>query len=219
MSEEAVKEINETAEQKVDLKEKINLDKGKNPEVYKAEEQSGEDLDALVKKKNELLNEKKREQQKNRQLVEELESLRSMFKRQEEEKLEEKQEYKTLWENTQKEKDQIKNDYLSLKNNLVREKKIKQFDKIIGLPLNKERYYDFVDLDSIIVEADGNINKDSVRYVANLFRENYPELTPRQNFPKVGSQSASNEGITGPRAKVDTKNDRKNLRSQMLRSK
>lgn len=204
----------EVAEQ--DLTKKIISDKGKNPEAYKASDDEN-DTESLIKKKNELLNEKKREQQKNRELQEELAAMKAMFQAQENEKLEEKQEYKTLWENTQREKEEMENKYFSLQNNLVKEKKIKQFDKVIGAPLTKERYYDFVDLNSIIVEDDGSIHKDSVKYVANLFRENYPELMPKQSFPKVGSQSASNSGIPAQKPSLDNPMDRKNARAMLLR--
>lgn len=205
----------ENAEHELTAEQKVVIDRNERPDKYQADEDT--DTNALIKKKNELLNEKKKEQMKNKQLMDELNSLKAMLKAQEDEKLEEKQEYKTLWENTQREKEEIENKYFGLQNNLVKEKKIKQFDKVIGAPLSKDRYYDFVDLNSIIVEADGSVNNDSVKYVVNLFRENYPELTPKQNFPKVGSQSASNMGIPAPQIKMDTANDRKNLRARLLR--
>lgn len=215
MSNEEINELDKSAEHELTAEQKVVIDRNEKPEAYKADENT--DSDALIKKKNELLNEKKKEQQKNRQLQEELNAMKQMLQAQENEKLEEKQEYKTLWENTQKEKEEIENKYFGLQDNLVKEKKIKQFDKVIGASLSKDRYYDFVDLSSIIVESDGSVNKDSVKYVVNLFRENYPELTPKQNFPKVGAQSASNSGIPAPQAKMDTANDRKNLRARLLR--
>jgi hypothetical protein len=202
-------------EQELSVEEKIKLEKGKNPESFKDE--SPEEMNALVNKKNELLNEKKKEQAKNRELQQELESMKAMLRRQEEEKLEQNQEYKTLWENTQKEKEEIQNKYFGLQENLVKEKKIKQFNKVLGKALSKDRYYDFVDLNSIIIESDGSINQDSVKYTVNLFRENYPELTPKQDFPKVGSQSASNEGIIPKQQNIDSANDRKTLRNRLLR--
>ena len=219
MSDET-KETIETIEAELDLslEQKIRNDIGAEPDEYKAGPEA-EDMDAIIKKKNELLNEKKKEQQKARHLQEELDNFKLMFKQQEQEKLEEKQEYKTLWENTQKEKEDLKAQLTSVQHNLVKKEKIKQFNKLLGTSLNKDRYYDFVDLDSIIVEEEGSVNKDSVKYVVNMFRENYPELVPRQNFPSVGAQSPSTQGIPAQRASTDTASDRKNLRSQLLRNK
>jgi hypothetical protein len=215
MSNEEKNQELESAEQPLTTEQKVVIDRNENPEAYKADD--AVDTEALVKKKNDLLNEKKKEQQKNRQLQDELNALKAALQSQENEKLEEKQEYKTLWENTQKEKEEMENKYFNLQDNLVKEKKIKQFDKTVGASLSKDRYYDFVDLGSIIVNDDGSINKDSVKYVVNLFRENYPELTPKQNFPKVGAQSASNGGIPAQRASTETSNDRKNARARLLR--
>jgi chromosome segregation ATPase len=214
MSDELNQE-NVIVEQELSIEDKIKVEKGKNPEAFK--EESGDHMDALVKKKNELLNEKKKEQARNRQLEEELNSLKNMLRKQEEEKLEQNQEYKTLWENTQKEKEEIQNKYFGLQENLVKEKKIKEFNKVLGKSLSKDRYYDFVDVNSIIIEEDGSVNKDSVKYVVNVFRENYPELTPKQEMPKIGTQSPSNEGIIGKQQDINSADARRSLRSQLLR--
>lgn len=200
----------------LDLEKKIELDKGANPEKYKTQEEDHDDFDGLIKKKNELLNEKKREQLRNKQLEEELASLKAMLRKQEDEKLEEKQEYKTLWENTQREKEETEQKFFQLQNSLVKEKKIKEFNKVLGTQLAKDRYYDFVNFEDIIINEDGTVNKDSVKYAVNLLRENYPEIASRSEFPRVGSQAASNTGIN-TQADLSNKDARRNLKAKMLR--
>jgi len=215
MSEENEKELKTET---LNLEKKIELDKGANPEKYKAAapEDDSDDFDGLIKKKNELLNEKKREQLRNRQLEEELTNLKSMLRKQEDEKLEEKQEYKTLWENTQREKEETEQRFFKLQDSLVKEKKIKEFNKVLGTQLNKDRYYDFVNFEDIIINEDGSVNKDSVKYAVNLLRENYPEIASRSEFPRVGSQAASNTGIN-MQTDLSSKDARRNLKAKMLR--
>ena len=215
MSEENQELNQETVSEELNLEKKIELDKASKPEAYKEEEPQA-DVDGLIKKKNQLLNETKQERLKRQKLEEELNSLKAMLRKQEDEKLEEKQEYKTLWENTQREKEEIKEQYYSLQNSLVKEKKIKEFNKVLGNSLSKERYYDFVNFNDIIVDEDGTINKDSVKYAVNLFRENYPELVSRNDFPKVGSQAPSNNRLqTG--LDMSSKDARRNAKAKLLR--
>ena len=216
MSEENNNENQELKTEDLNLEKKIELDKAKNPEIYKAEESSDADLDGLIRKKNELLNEKKREQMRNRELQEELDRIKGMLRKQEDEKLEEKQEYKTLWENTQREKERIEQELYTERAKTVKEKKVKAFNKVLGNSLSKDRYYDFVDLDNILVEDDGTINNDSVKYAVNLFRENYPELVAAKEFPKVGSQAPSNQRLN-TKADISSREARSNLKAQLLR--
>lgn len=218
MSEEN-KDLEKNSENDLDLETKIKHDKVINADNYDNNDPAdNQDMLALEKKKNQLLDEKKKEQARNRELEQELSDLRTMFKQQETEKLEKNQEYKTLYENTLQEKTQVEQELYNMQNSLVSEKKKKAFNKELGCSLNKDRYYDFVDLNSILIDGDGMVNKDSVKYSVNLFRTNYPELVPKQNFPKVGSQSASNQGISN-RVKTETMADRSNAKRAFLLKK
>ena len=185
----------------------------------KADDSASEaELDKVLKKKNELLNEKKKAQLQNKQLQDELANLRTAMARQEQEKLEQNQEYKTLWERTSDELKREREDRLNLEKNIVKSQKRKAFDRELGKSLSKDRYYDFVNFDDIIVEADGTVNSDSVRYAVNLFRENYRELVPQVNVPRVGSEAPSNAGVVKTRRNVNelTKEDRSNLKRRLL---
>ncbi len=213
---------NETLNESV-TNEKKDLTLEQKVENFKLETK-GEDsaseaeLEKVLKKKNELLNEKKKAQMQNKQLMDELTNLRTAMARQEQEKLEQNQEYKTLWERTADELKKEKEDRLSLERNIVKNQKRKSFDRELGKSLSKERYYDFVNFDDIIVEADGTVNSDSVRYAVNLFRENYRELVPQTNAPRVGSEAPSNTGVIKTTRGVNELNraDRSNLKRRLL---
>ena len=201
----------------MDLETKIKHDKGNNPDDYQDNDQPvNAEMLALEKKKNELLNEKKKVQQQNREMQEELDRMKNALKVQETEKLEEKQEYKLLYEQTLQAKTDVEDRLFSVQNNLVKDKKIKAFDKELGSSLNNDKYYNFVDLDSIIVEADGSLNPDSVRYATNMFRSSHKELVPKAKFPTVGSQSASNQGIAPTSTRTTTSTDRSNAKRALL---
>ena len=219
MSENANNEtLNETvSDEKRDLtlEQKVENFTLENKEEAK---QTDAELEKVLRKKNELLNEKKKAQMQNKQLVDELNSLRAAMARQEQEKLEQNQEYKTLWERTADELKKEREDRLSLEKNIVRNQKRKAFDRELGKSLSKERYYDFVNFDDIIVEADGTVNSDSVRYAVNLFRENYRELVPQTNVPRVGSEAPSNTGVIKANRGIKELNraDRSNLKRRLL---
>lgn len=215
-------EITNENEQPVVEKQELNLEK--KVELHSLEtknDESDEDLEKVLRKKNKLLNEAKRAKQEKRELEERLKKMEAQFKLQEQEKLEKNQEYKTLWERTQEELRAAREDKLQLEHNIVKGTKRKAFDRELGKSLSKERYYDFVTFDDIIVDADGTVNQESVRYAVNMFRENYRELVPTQNIPRVGSEAPSNDGVIRPKKTLNdmTSADRSNLKRNRLLNK
>lgn len=205
--------------------EKKELELEKKVELHAMENQNNsddsEDLEKVLRKKNELLNEAKKAKQEKRELEERLKKMEAQFQQQEQEKLEKNQEYKTLWERTQEELKAAREEKIRLETNIVKGTKRKAFDRELGKSLSKERYYDFVMFDDIIVEADGTVNQESVRYAVNMFRENYRELVPVQQVPRVGSEAPSNDGVIRPKKTLHdmNKNDRANLKRQRLLNK
>lgn len=178
------------------LEKKVELH---SMEHSKDEQPEDEEIQKILKNKNEILNEKKRAQMELKKYKEELEAMKSALARQEQEKLEEKQEYKALWERTQQELQNEREARSKMQQDLVNAQKRKAFDKEIGKSLSKDQYYKFINFDDIIIEEDGSINSESVRYAVSVFRENYRELVPQQSTPRVGSEAPSNDGVIRPR--------------------
>lgn len=212
----------ETTETKPVANEKNELELEKKVELHKMESKSDQDealeLEKIRRNKDEILNEKKRIQQEKRQLQDELNAMKAALEQQQREKLEEKQEYKQLWERTQEELKAEREKLFNVQNSIVRAEKRKAFDRELGKPLSKDRYYDFVNFDDIIIEEDGTVNSDSVRYAVNLFRESYRELVPQQSTPRVGSEAPSNDGVIRPKKTLNdmNKGDRSSMKRRLL---
>lgn len=200
----------------------LELEQTAEPQTL--EPRSGDDageLERVLRNKDKLLDETKRVKLEKRELEDQLKKMQAQFKLQEQEKLEKNQEYKTLWERTQEELKIAREDKLQLESNIVKGTKRKAFDRELGKSLNKERYYDFVMFEDIIVDQDGTVNQESVRYSVNMFRENYRELVPTQQMPRVGSEAPSNDGVIRPKKTLNDMSsaDRSNLKRQRLLNK
>lgn len=210
---------NENPENKAELQnQELATEKDQIQQIEQPVVNLDEDFEKVLRKKDQLLDEKKKVQSENAKLSQELNELKKALKRQEEEKLEEKQEYKKLWESTQEELKLERERRLEQEQKIVKSQKRKAVDRELGKPLAKERYYDFVPFDDIIIDADGSVNPDSVRYAVDNLRKNYPEVMPVTKVVKTGAEAPSNDGIIKTQKNLSEMkaSERSNLKRKLL---
>lgn len=139
-----------------------------------------------------LLNQRKNDQGKLKEMADQLEQMKSQVKQQETAKLEEKQEYKKLYEASQNELEGIRKENQLKEKALVDDHKRRALEKELGGLKNAE-YFRFADLSNIVVDEDtGLVDGNSVRLEANNFRKNYGELLTSTPSVRVNSNAPQN---------------------------
>lgn len=131
-----------------------------------------------------------RDMHKNKQKAKELEAvvneLQAQLQAQEEAKMQEKEQWKELYEKREAELEQERQKAREKYNLYMKSVKIAALKQEIGSNV-KDEYLSFANLDNIVVNDDGSIDKDTVREVANVFRKEHGQLIPQ----------SGNENITG----------------------
>ena len=161
------------------------------------------DVEGLIQNRDAILNEKKLETQKRKQLESELAQMRAEKKNANDNKLKEQNEYKELYEQEKKEKLHIQAQSAAKDEALVKREKKAAVMNELG-KLRQEKYADFIDFDGVIIDENGNCVPDSVKLVANKYRNEYPELIVG-NRPAVLNHSAAVDGTPAPTKKKTVK--------------
>lgn len=139
---------------------------------------------AILAKNKEILDEKKK-------LSEQLKKIQDAQKRQEEEKLKEQERYKELADKRAKELEELTKQRETELQAFKESKKMSSFLKEVG-GLKQDKYKNLVDLDKIIFDSDGSINKDSLKDYVSQFKTEYPELvTSTERKDNLPPQTAS----------------------------
>ena len=172
----SVNENSETANKSVENSETKNEPVANEWETEK---------EKILSKQKEILNEKKK-------LQEELQKIRDTQKKQEEEKLKEQERYKELADKREKELEELRKQRETELTAFKEAKKMNLFLKEVG-GLKQDKYQNLVDLDKIIIDSDGNIDKNTLKDYVSQFKTEYPELIkstekqenkPPQNAPR-----------------------------------
>lgn len=153
-----------------------------------------------------------RDMHKNKQKAKELEMKLSEYeaqlKAQEEAKLHEQQQYKELFEKRDAELEQARQEAQKERSRFTRSVKMAALKQELGGKV-KDQYLSFANLDAITVNEDGSIDSESLRNVANDFRNQHAQLIPTDSSANVTGHAP---GSVEPPQKVDiTKMSREQL--------
>lgn len=110
----------------------------------------------------------------------ELEKFRQAEREREEAKLKEQGEYKKLLEAKEERIRQLEGNTREYEQRFVNAHKLNAFKEALGAGLRKPEYYDFVELEKIVIDPDtGLVDHDSLAPVVDDFRTKYDELVDR----------------------------------------
>lgn len=118
--------------------------------------------------------------------------LEAKLKAVEEAKLLEDQKFQELYEREKQEKEQLKQAREQEKNLYIRSVKLSALKSELGGNV-KDEYLQFANVDSIEVREDGSLSSDSVRDVANAFRQDHPTLVGKGEGVNITSPAAATE--------------------------
>lgn len=137
-----------------------------------------------------LLNQRKADQKKAKELEAQLRAMQDQVKQAENAKLEEKQEYKKLYEATKAELETKKREQEEKERIIVNKEKQAALSRELG-GLRNDAYFRFAELDNIVIDDSGLVDQNSVRLEANRFRQAFPELIAASQPVRVNSQAPS----------------------------
>jgi len=186
-----------------------------------SEEAEREDQFVAWESHQKLLNQRKADQRRAKELEKQYRELQQQLKEQEHRKLEEKQEYKKLYEASQSELDRLRAEQQEKQRIMVNKEKQAALVKELG-GLHREEYIRFADLDAIVIEDSGEIDRNSVRLEANRFRESYPQLIKSETPVRINSQAPSGPSQTLNNQKSAgqmSTSEREHVKRQMLLNK
>jgi hypothetical protein len=110
----------------------------------------------------------------------------------EEEKLKEQEQYKELYEKRNQELEQIKQSAEAEKSKYLKSVKMAALKSELGGKV-RDQYLIHADIDSIEFNEDGSLNPESVKAIANDFRENHSSLIPSGNSSSITNQAPSSD--------------------------
>lgn len=110
----------------------------------------------------------------------------------EEEKLKEQNRWKELYEKEQQTREQIEQERKRDRQLYLENVKLSALKAELGGDVRAE-YLRFANLDAIVVDENGSLSSESVKEVANQFRQNYPELVPSRNDVNITGAPAANK--------------------------
>jgi hypothetical protein len=144
-------------------------------------EADGEKSKIDYEKYRALLDEKKKTQAERDELASKMRVI-------EESKLAEEKRYKELFETREKELADLRAGVEKERANAVNSKKLQAFSSATGI---RDSFFSLVDLDKLIVESDGSINKASLEDYVAQFKKAYPELiaSAKKGLPEKAPQS------------------------------
>lgn len=157
------------------------------------EEQSEETVAYETYKK--VLDQRKADQAKARELAAEVERLRSEREAEQEAKLAEQKRFEELYAAEKKKAEDLSNKIKEAETKSVMQKKRDALKQALG-GVKRDEYLSFADLNSVLVLEDGTVDPDSVKAAAAKFREAHPELVAARQTAPLPNESAT--GFTAP---------------------
>lgn len=183
-----------------------------------------EDSKQLVDKKayDEVTKDMLKYKQAMREQQEELRKLREEKDNIQKQELIKNQEFQRLFENTEKELQRERSEKQAEKNKFVNyHKKQAVIEKLGGF--KRAEYANFIQVDSIEVNENGDIDQISLQREVDRIRQNYPDLlnTPKQSLPATPALPSApvNTEVTVENWKKMSEQDKKAARLKMLTSK
>lgn len=134
--------------------------------------------------------------------------------------LEQKQEYKKLYENALSKISTMETESVEKEKALVNEHKRRALERELG-GLRKSDYFKFADLSNIVIADDGLVDENSVKFEANRYRQEFPELLKASKKVEMNNQAPSNDGIIKQNKSVQemSKQERSNNKRDFLSKK
>lgn len=135
--------------------------------------------------------------QKAKELEASVNEFQTQLKAQEEQKMQEQEQWKELYEKRQAELEQYRKQAEMERNKSVQTVRLSALRQEIGANVRDE-YLKFAPLDSIVVNDDGTIDKDSLREAANTFRKEHGQLIPSTDSTNITGHAASSPTAPPP---------------------
>lgn len=151
----------------------------------------------------------------------EAEALKAQLKAREEAELVEQKKFQELFERERQEKENLLEETRRNKDMYIRSVKLSQLKAELGNV--KDEYLQFADIDGITMDDNGSLSPDSIREVANKFRQEHPGLLPASQNMNITSKAPANGGVQElsyeeALAKVKTQQELDALRAKYGRS-
>lgn len=127
--------------------------------------------------------------------------LEARLKAIEEEKLADQERWKELYEKERSEREQTKEQLESEKSRFYRSMKMAALKSELGGKVRDE-YLTLANLDSIEVGEDGALSSESVRELANQFRQEHPQLIPNEGSANVTGH-APTSSVNAPQKGIE----------------
>lgn len=143
-----------------------------------------------------LLAQRKADRDKARALEEERNTLKAQLEAKDAETLAEQSRYKELYEAEKKKREESDGKLADMSRAQVESAKKAALREALGI--SKQEYLKFADLSSIQMNDDGTPDSDSLKAVANKFRESYPELLPVKASGTLPNNAPGNGGAPKP---------------------
>lgn len=145
-----------------------------------------------------LLAQHKRTKSENDELRAKLEAYEAQQREIEENKLRQQGELKKLLDLKEKEISEYKGKYTKLEQTVINDYKTRAFEKALPGKIRNEKYLNFVDLNTIVINPEsGEIDQDSLKVTVDQFMKEHGEsLVARQATGKLPTASTPVTGIS-----------------------
>lgn len=154
-----------------------------NVSVKQEAESTSEEDKVAYNTYKKLLNEKKQQQQKLEELLSWRKEIELQKEEEEEKKLKEQQKWQEIADKKEKELKKLQEQMSFEKKKQQNKVKEEAFKESLGANL-KKAYMLHVDLDSIDLAEDGQIDEYTLENVVDKFKEEFPELLPKKEEEK-----------------------------------
>jgi hypothetical protein len=146
-----------------------------------------------------VLDQRKADQAKARELTAEVERLRSERESEQEAKLAEQKRFEELYAAEKKKAEELSARIKDAETKSIAQRKRDALKQALG-GVKRDEYLSFADLNSVLVQEDGTVDADSVKAAAAKFREAHPELITSRQATPLPSESAT--GFAPPKGKA-----------------
>ncbi len=136
-----------------------------------------------------------------RDLLAKVNELQARIESEEKAKMEEKQQFEELYKKAELEKQQLIQSIQEKETRLLNERKKAALKQELGNI--KEVYLNLVSIDQIEVDENGLVNSESVRAVANTFKQEHPQLIPSQGASNITAAAAPIDSTVSKEKTID----------------
>lgn len=152
-----------------------------------------------------LLDQRKKDQARARQAEQELTELKAKAEADEAARLVEQNRYKELYEAEKKKREDTESRISQMTQSQITSAKRAELDRQLG-GVKKAEYLSFADLNAIQMNEDGTVEAESVKAVANKFRETHPDLLPTKTGATLpnGAPADHKPKLTKPLSQMTT---------------